>query len=160
VSVDLREHRPGEVSWIVHRQATLYWQEYRWDARFEALLCEIGGKFLRDFKAGRERCFVAERDGEIVGAVFVVERSASEAQLRMLYVEPKARGAGIGRTLVRACIDFARAAGYRCMVLWTNDPLHAARHLYEEAGFKLLEEAPNPEFGQNLHAQTWRLELG
>lgn len=159
MSARLREHGPGEVSWIVHRQAELYWKEYRWGAPFEALLCEIGAKFLRDFKPVRERCFVAELDGKIAGAVFVVENAPGVAQLRMLYVEPAARGSGIGRKLVQACVAFAREAGYRSMVLWTNDPLHAARHLYEEAGFQMIEELPNTEFGENLIAQTWRLEL-
>jgi ribosomal protein S18 acetylase RimI-like enzyme len=159
MSFILREPRPGDVGWIVHRQAVLYFEEYAWGAAFEALLCEISAKFLREFKLGRERCFIAEREGEIVGAVLVVEKSADEAQLRLLYVEPRARGLGIGRKLVAECVKFSRDAGYRSLVLWTNDVLHAARHLYEEAGFTLVASEPNREFGKDLVAQTWRLEF-
>ncbi|HTF89067.1 MAG TPA: GNAT family N-acetyltransferase [Planctomycetota bacterium] len=159
MSVLLREHRAGDMGWIVHRQAVLYWKEYGWGESFEALLAEIAAKFLREFKPGRERCFVAEKDGEIVGAVFIVEKSASVAQLRMLYVEPGARGLGIGRQLVSECVSFSRKAGYGSLVLWTNDVLHAARHLYEEAGFVLIEEQKHDDFGKDLTAQTWQLEL-
>ena len=159
MAVLLREHRAGDMGWIVHRQALLYWKEYGWGESFEALLAEIAAKFLREFKVGRERCFIAENDGEIVGAVFVVLKSKHEAQLRMLYVEPNARGLGIGRMLVAECIHFSRAAGYRSLVLWTNDVLHAARHLYEEAGFQLIEEQKHDEFGKDLTAQTWRLDF-
>jgi len=159
MAVVLREPAPGDLGWIVHRQARLYFEEYGWGAAFEALLAEIAAKFLREFKPGRERCFIAERDGEIVGAVLVVENSAHEAQLRLLFVEPKARGLGIGRTLVSECARFSRAVGYRTLALWTNDVLHAARHLYEEAGFELIEERKHDEFGEHLTAQTWRLDL-
>ncbi len=155
----IREHRPGDLGWIVHRQAVLYWKEYGWGESFEALLADIAAKFLREFKAGRERGFIAERDGEIVGAVLVVEKSKHESQLRMLYVEPNARGLGLGRALVNECVQFSRAAGYRSLVLWTNDILHAARHLYEEAGFKLIAEEKHDEFGKDLTAQTWHLDL-
>ena len=159
MSSELREHQAGDLGWIVHRQAALYWQEYQWGASHETLLHEIAAKFLRDFKPGRERCFIAEHSGEIVGAVLVVENSAQIAQLRMLYVEPKARGRGVGRSLVEACVNFSRKAGYGSLVLWTSNALHAARKLYEEAGFELIEEKPYEDFGPGLKAQTWRLEL-
>jgi ribosomal protein S18 acetylase RimI-like enzyme len=159
MAVLMREHRAGDMGWIVHRQALLYWQEYGWGAPFEALLAEIAAKFLREFKPGRERSFLAEKDGEIVGAVLVVEKSEHEAQLRMLYVEPKARGLGIGHALVAECVNFSRAAGYRSLALWTKDVLHAARHLYESAGFKLIEEQKHHELGQELNSQIWRLDF-
>lgn len=155
----LRDPRPGDLGFIVHRQALLYWNEYGWDARFEALLAEIAAKFLRDFKPGRERCWIAERAGEIVGAVMLVENSTSEAQLRLLHVEAHARGLGLGRRLIGACVEFARAAGYDTLVLWTDASLHAARHLYESAGFELGGEQPHHSFGHELVGQRWRLDL-
>jgi len=155
----LRDPRPGDLGFVVHRQALLYWNEYGWDARFEALLAEIAARFLREFKPGRERGWIAERGGEILGAVLVVEKSAREAQLRLLYVEPQARGLGLGRRLVQACVDFARAADYDALVLWTDASLHAARRLYQAAGFELLEEERHHSFGHELLGQRWRLEL-
>lgn len=156
----LRDPRPGDLSFVVHRQALLYWNEYGWDARFEALLAEIAAKFLRDFQPGRERCWIAERAGLIVGAVLLVEKSSREAQLRLLYVEPRARGLGLGRRLIGACVEFARAAGYDSLVLWTDASLHAARHLYEAWGFELVDEQRHDSFGHDLVGQRWRLELG
>lgn len=156
----LRDPRPGDLGFIVHRQALLYWNEYGWDAQFEALLAEIAAKFLRDFQPGRERCWIAERAGEIVGAVLLVEKSRSEAQLRLLYVEPRARGSGLGKRLIGACVDFARTAGYESLVLWTDASLHAARHLYEAAGFERVDAERHRSFGHDLVGEHWRLELG
>jgi DNA-binding MarR family transcriptional regulator/GNAT superfamily N-acetyltransferase len=155
----LRPHRVGDMGLIVHRQSVLYAEEYGWDGGYEALVCEITAKFLRDFKPGRERCWVAERDGELMGSVFVVEESKSVARLRMLYVEPAARGQGLGAQLVQECIHFARATGYRKLTLWTNSVLKSARRIYERAGFVEVHEEPHHAFGHNLVSQTWDLPL-
>lgn len=156
----LRPLQVGDIGWIVHRQALLYAQEYGLDARFEALVAQIAGGFVQKFKPGRENAWVAERDGTVLGAVFLVQRSATLAQLRLLYVEPAARGLGIGKRLTQECIDFARSAGYRRMVLWTNDVLVAARHIYLAAGFKLKREEPHQAFGTPMLGQHWELVLG
>ena len=155
----IREPRVGDVGWIVHRQAVLYADEYRWDATFEGLLAEIAGSFLKRFDPAFERCWVAELDGEIAGAVFLVRKSARVAQLRMLFVEPSARGRGIGARLVDECVAFARAKGYRRMVLWTNDVLVSARRLYEAAGFRLVGEERHRSFGHDLVGQRWSMAL-
>ena len=155
----LRHNRPGDMGWVTHRQGYLYWQEYGWDGTFEALVGGITAKFIDEFDADWERCWIAEQDGEIIGSVFVVRQSAEVAKLRLLYVEPKARGLGLGRTLVEECIRFARGKGYKTLTLWTNDILIAARRIYEVQGFRLVAEKKHHSFGVDLVGQNWDLAL-
>ena len=155
----LRTHRPGDMGWIIHRHGTLYAMEYRWDETFEALVAEIAAKFIRTFDPKRERCWIAEREGEIVGSVFLVRKSPTVGQLRLMYVEPKARRLGIGSRLVEECLRFARQVGYRKVVLWTNSVLLAARHIYEKVGFRLIHSEPHRSFGRDLVGETWELRL-
>jgi DNA-binding MarR family transcriptional regulator/GNAT superfamily N-acetyltransferase len=155
----LRPHQPGDMGWIVHRQGLIYAQEYGWDETFEALVAEVTAKFIRDFDAKRERCWIAERDGDVVGSVFLVRKSAAVAKLRLLYVEPHCRGLGIGRRLVEECADFARRVGYRKISLWTNSILVAARHIYGAAGYRLVKAEPHRSFGHNLVGEIWERSL-
>ncbi|MBZ9974793.1 helix-turn-helix domain-containing GNAT family N-acetyltransferase [Mesorhizobium sp. BR-1-1-10] len=155
----LRPPQVGDIGWIIRRQGMLYAQDYGWDETYEALVAEILAAFVKSYDPKWERGWIAEREGEVVGSVFVVRKSDQVAKLRLLYVEPSARGLGIGKRLVEECIGFARARGYRTLTLWTNDILTAARHIYQTAGFRLTEEEPHHSFGKDLIGQNWELEL-
>jgi len=155
----LREARAGDLGWIVHRHGSLYASEYGWGDQFEGLVARVAGDFLSSHDPKRERCWVAELDGEIVGSIMLVKASARVAKLRLLLVEPSARGLGVGRRLVEECVAFARAAGYAKVVLWTNPELHAARAIYEKTGFRLVRTETTRVFGAPQKAQTWELTL-
>jgi DNA-binding MarR family transcriptional regulator/GNAT superfamily N-acetyltransferase len=156
----LRSHRPGDMGWVVERHGELYWKEYQYDERFEALVAEIAAEFIQNLDAKRERCWIAEKDGKRAGASFLVKQSKAAAKLRLLLVEPSARGLGMGKRLVSECVDFAREAGYKKILLWTQSELHAARHLYEQAGFKRIAQKPHQSWGRkDLVAETWELKL-
>ncbi|MGA8223593.1 MAG: helix-turn-helix domain-containing GNAT family N-acetyltransferase [Candidatus Acidiferrales bacterium] len=155
----LRPHQSGDMGWVAHRQGLLYWQEYGYDMDFEALAAKIVAEFILNFDAKRERCWIAEKEGEIVGSVFLVKYSRDVAQLRLLLVEPAARGMGIGKRLVEECIRFARQVGYRKITLWTQSELHAARHIYRKAGFSIVRKKAHHSFSKDLVAETWERKL-
>lgn len=155
----LRPHQPGDMGWVVQRHGLLYAQEYGWDEQFEALVAEIVAKFIKQFDPKRERCWMAEKDGEVVGSVFLVKETDAVAKLRLLIVEPRARGLGIGRRLVQECERFARQVGYQKITLWTNSVLVSARHIYETTGYQLVHAEPHHSFGHDLVGETWELVL-
>jgi DNA-binding MarR family transcriptional regulator/GNAT superfamily N-acetyltransferase len=157
--VALRDPGPGDLGWVVQQHGELYAREYGFDAGFEALVAEIAAKYIREFRPGREKGWIAEVDGVRAGSVFVVRQSDTVAKLRLLILRPEARGLGLGGRLVDECIAFARAAGYRRMVLWTQSILTAARAIYASRGFVLKESEPTEAFGQRLVSETWELKL-
>jgi GNAT superfamily N-acetyltransferase len=156
----LRPHRPGDMGWVVHRHGVLYAHEYKYDERFEALVAQIAAEFIQSFDPKRERCWIAERNDENVGSVFLVKHSETVAKLRLLLVEPATRGLGIGKRLVDECVRFADQVGYKKIILWTQSELAAARSIYEKAGFHLTKEERHDSWGRTgLVAETWELKL-
>jgi len=158
-AIVLRPHEPGDMGWVASAHGAIYAAEYGWDMRFEALVAKIAAEFIENFDARRERCWIAELDGERVGSVFVVRKTDEIAKLRLLILDPKARGLGLGRRLVEECLRFARSAGYSSMTLWTQSILTAARTIYEQAGFRLIASEPHHSFGADLIGETWEREL-
>ncbi len=155
----LRRHEPGDMGWVTHRHAVLYAQEYGWNEQFEALVAQIVADFIRQYQPERECCWIAEMGGEIVGSVFIVQQSETVAKLRLLLVEPKARGMGLGSHLVEECIHFAKRKGYKNIQLWTNNILVEARHIYAKKGFQLIAEESHHSYGHDLIGETWELTL-
>jgi len=155
----LRSPEPGDMGWVTHRHGVLYAEEYGWNEHFEALVAQIVADFINKYNPERERCWIAEMNGEIVGSVFLVQASETDAKLRLLLVEPKARGLGLGTRLVEECIRFARRRGYQKLMLWTNSVLLEARHIYEKTGFKLIAQEAHHSFGHDLIGETWELLL-
>lgn len=155
----LRMHRPGDMGWVVQQHGLLYAQEFGWDISFEGLVAGIVAQFLQEFDPARERCWIAEIDGQQVGSVFLVKHSNEVAKLRLLLVDPAGRGSGLGKRLVDECIAFARRCGYRKITLWTQSMLLAARGIYERAGFVRVASEPHHSFGRDLIGETWELTL-
>ena len=155
----IRSHRPGDMGWITYRHGVLYWKEYGWDERFEAIVARVVADFIDNFDPEREQCWVAERNGEIAGSVFVVAKSKTVAKLRLLLVEPSARGLGIGSRLVDEVIQFSKKVGYKRIELWTHPELVSARKIYKAAGFELIAEETHQLFGKPLRAETWAMKL-
>lgn len=154
-----RPPQPGDIGWVIERHGALYAVEYDFNEQFEALVAQVAGAFLAQHDPARERCWIAERDGERLGSVFLMRKTDEVGKLRLLIVEPSARGLGVGKGLVNACIDFARQAGYRKLTLWTNDVLLAARGIYQAAGFRLVATAPHSDFGPPMVGEDWELDL-
>lgn len=157
--ITLRAHRPGDMGWVVQAHGRLYFEERGWGERFEALVAEIAAAFINNFDKSRERCWIAQMDGEPVGCVFAVKESKSVAKLRLLLVEPRARGRGLGQRLVEECIAFCRANGFRKLVLWTQSNLAAARAIYAKTGFRKVKEEKHASFGVKLTGEYWELKL-
>jgi DNA-binding MarR family transcriptional regulator/GNAT superfamily N-acetyltransferase len=155
----LRSHRPGDMGWVISRHGAVYAQEYGWDIGFEAVVAEIAAQFIKDYDPSREHCWIAEVDGEPVGSIFLVKGSDDVAKLRLLLVEKKARGLGIGRALTEQCIRFAREKSYKTITLWTQSILVAARDIYQRAGFRRIAEQKHHSFGVDLVGETWELKL-
>lgn len=163
-TITLRPHRPGDLGWVVHRHAVLYGQEYGWDIRFEGLVAQIAADFIAQFDPARERCWMAEQAGadgatRIIGSVTIAKKTRQTAKLRLLYVEPSARGLGVGKRLVAQAEAFAREVGYRKITLWTNSILTAARGLYLDAGYQLVASESHESYGQRLVGETWEKRL-
>jgi len=158
-AIILRTHQPGDMGWVTSAHGALYAQEYGWNIEFEALVAKITAEFIENFDAKRERCWIAELDGERVGSVFVVRKNDDIAKLRLLIIDPRARGLKLGRRLVEECLRFAKAAGYSSMTLWTQSNLTAARAIYQRAGFTLTAQEPHHSFGADLIGETWDINL-
>ena len=157
--VRLRAPRPGDMGRVVQLHGELYAKEFGYDATFEALVAEIVAGFVRNFDPRRDRCWIARMGGDVVGSVFLVRKSAATAKLRLLIVDPKARGLGLGKHLVAECLRFAKACGYRQITLWTQENLLAARHIYQQAGFTLAGSEPHALFGVPLVGETWEIDV-
>jgi len=159
VSYILRPPQAGDMGWVVQSNGALYAQEYGWDENYEALVAQIVADFIKGYDRNKTRCWIAEKDGENVGSVFLGKKSKTAAKLRLLIVDPKARGLGIGKRLVDECTRFARQAGYKKITLWTNSVLLAARSIYQKAGYELVKSETHHSFGKDLVGETWELKL-
>jgi GNAT superfamily N-acetyltransferase len=156
----IRQKKSGDMGMIVYKHGAIYASEYGWDEHFEALVAQIVADFINHYNPAKERCWIAEMDGEVVGSIFCVQSDQeTAAKLRLLLVDPKARGLGLGTKLVEECVQFAKQTGYEKLVLWTNSVLIEARHIYQKVGFKLIEEENHRSFGHDLVGETWEMEL-